>query len=486
MSACDNQVKAKSLIDSGDYNGAVNRKTHQLRADKKIFGKICSNSLRSADVIKDREYFAKDCLMRVKPLLLTSVILGLAPCLFAQAQDDGAVEVYARGDYAGAVRLLEPKYRAEAINIQERLILGRAYRHFGRMDDALAVLKSVLDIDRENPEANRLTGTILNESGRSKQALEYLKQAWQLKQDAATAGTLGQCYYALGELTRARVYLEKALSEDIRDPTNSFVLGRICLQRGLGALAERYLLKAEEAGMVSPEMYHSLGRAYLLQRKYVGPILVRRLSEPAMPGDIVDDFVVLAQIADAPGRYRVCTRDCALYEGYRLLRAQPNSIDARYMLTAGWLAAGNRNLAGRYLSQLPRQEKVTARAAELQAELLLTGKEYTSLEKALEAGYEKKLFDAEKTAAFYYRAAMMLRAEGSRQEAVRMLRKAESHTPTSSPVLRSLAALHLGSARRNEARLYYARLVELFPDAHDIDELRNTLRVLRGQVENQE
>jgi hypothetical protein len=60
-----------------------------------------------------------------------------------------------------------------------------------------------------------------------------------------------------------------------------------------------------------------------------------------------------------------------------------------------------------------------------------------------------------------------------------MLTKAESCTPTWAPVLRSLAALHQGCGRPSEARRYYARLVELFPDAADIDELRNTLRVLQ-------
>jgi tetratricopeptide (TPR) repeat protein len=96
------------------------------------------------------------------------------------------------------------------------------------------------------------------------------------------------------------------------------------------------------------------------------------------------------------------------------------------------------------------------------------------------------LFDAEETARFYYRAAMMLRAEGRREEAVQVLAKAESYAPVSAPILRSLAGLHLASGRRSEARQYYTRLVELFPDAADIDELRNTLRVLEEHTGKQE
>jgi tetratricopeptide (TPR) repeat protein len=424
--------------------------------------------------------------MQLKSLLLTSAILSLGPSLFAQGREDGAVKVYARGDYVGVVKLLEPKYSAKEINIQERIILARAYLHVEREGEALAVLESVLDIDRENPEANSLAGRILNKQGKYKEALEYLKQAWRLKHDSAAAGTLGACYYELGELTKAKTYLEKALSEDIRDPRNSFVLGKICLARGLGALAEQSFLKAEEAGMAGAELYLLLGRAYLLQRKYVGPILVRRLSEPAKPGDIADECVVLGEIEGVANRYRLCTRQCALYEGCRLLKAEPGSVEARYMLARGWLAAGNKDLAGQYLLALLEQEKMTMRVTELEARLQLACKEYANLEETLEAARKAKLFDAQETAKYYYRAAMMLRAEGDLEEATRMLKKAESCAPTWAPVLRSLAALHQGCGRRSEARRYYGRLVELFPDAADIDELRNTLRVLQEKSGVQE
>jgi len=424
--------------------------------------------------------------MQFKSLLLTSVILSLALTGFAHSRESEEVKVYARGDYAGVIKLLEPKYHTTEANIQQRLILARAYLHLGRADDALGVLKSVLKSDRESPEANSLTGKILHESGRDKEALEYLKHAFRLRQDAATASTLGQCYYALGQFTKAKVYLEKALSQDIRDPTNSYVLGKICLARGLGALAERYLLMAQDAGMASAELYLLLGRAYLLQRKYVGPILVRRLSRPAMPGDIVNDYVVLGSIERVANQYKVCTRDCALYEGYRLLKADPNSGDAQFMLARGWLAVGNKDLAARHLSLLLQQEKQSVRAVDLQVRLLLARKEYARLEKALDAAKDAKVFEAPKIAKCYYQAAMMLRAEGCREEAARMLKKAESYTPASAPTLRSLASLYLGAGRCSEALRYYTRLVELFPDAHDIDELRNTQRVLQEKMGVQE
>ena len=104
--------------------------------------------------------------MHAKSLLLTFTILG---CFLAGASPGQqtrpstrpageAVKIYGRGDYAGVVRLLGPVHRGGKANIQQRLILARAYLHVQRSDDALAVLKSVLAADKENPEANASPG----------------------------------------------------------------------------------------------------------------------------------------------------------------------------------------------------------------------------------------------------------------------------------------------------------------------------------------
>jgi len=407
--------------------------------------------------------------------------IGLAALLWLGAcHVEGAepIQVYARGDYAGVVKLLEPGYRAGKAKIQERLLLARAYLHLRRSDEGLAVLRSVLGSDKENPEANSLTGRILHEGGKHKEAITYLEHAFRLKQDPATAAALGRCHHALGQNTKAKVYLEKALKQDIRDPSNSFLLGKICLARGLGALAERYLLMAQEAGLESPEVHLLLGRAYLLQRKLLGPIRVRRITTKPKSGEIVDGHVVLGKLEGVADRYKVCTRYSALYEGIRLLKAEPPHPDALYMVTAGWLAAGRTDLAGEHLAALQRREPASARVAELQARMLLTAKRYAALEKCLEAGHAKKLIAARPVADFYYRAALDLRAEGKRAEATRLLKKAERYAPTSAKVLHSLAGLSVASGRCKEASGYYARMVELFPDATDVDEWRNAIKVL--------
>jgi tetratricopeptide (TPR) repeat protein len=397
----------------------------------------------------------------------------------AAAGAKSAVEVYARGDYAGAVKLLAPLHAAGKANIQQRLILARACLHLGKDARSLSVLRSVLDTDKENPEANSLTGQLLLKAGKHKEALEPLEHAWRLKSDPATAAALGRCYHALGQPAKAKVHLEWALKRDIRDPASSFLLGRICLDRGLGALAQRYLLMAQEAGMDSLDLHLLLGRAYLLQRKLVGPVMVRRISKPVRPGDVVAGRLVLGRAAGAAGTHKVGTRYSALYEGLEVLKRSARHRDGLFMAAAGWLAADQAELAGKALRRLRAVEPNSRRALALQAELALATQDFGALGKCLAAAKAAKALEPQQIAEYYFRWALALRAEGKHQAAVAALEKAEKRTPTAPNVLRALATLCVAIGRKAQARQYYARMVELFPDAADIDELRNALEALQ-------
>ena len=425
-------------------------------------------------------HHGKGNLMRHKGTIGALVmVLGVGLAAAAWADETEALKAYARGEYAAVVAMLEGPYGEGKAGIQERLILARAHLHLARGDEALAVLRSVLESDRENPEASALAGRILHEAGKHQEALPYLKDAHRLKQDAATAATLGKCHYALGDLPKAKALLAAALAEDIRDPSNALLLGKICLATGFGALAERYLLQAEEAGLESEELWLLLGRAYLAQKKEVGPIVTLRVPGGARPGQVVHGHIILGPAEDAPDRVRACTRYSALYEGCRLLERSPDHPDALHMAAAGWLAAGEPALARPHLDKLATLEPDSRRTADLWVRLLLAAKDFGALERFVADAHQKKVLDDRTAAETYYQAALILRAEGKRPEAVRLLKKAEALHPTSSKVLRSLADLSLATGRPADAEGYYARMVELFPDAPDIDELRNALKVLQ-------
>ena len=399
------------------------------------------------------------------------------------AEDLDALKSYARGDYEAAARALEPACRAGKAGIQDRLILVRAYLHLKRPADANAVLKTVLDSDLENPEANGLFGQLLLEAGKNEPALKYLQHSYRLRPDPVTAGALGRCYYALGDLPKAKTLLAAALHEDIRDPSNSLLLGRIHVERGSGALAEKYLLMAQEAGLDSPELHLLLGKAYLLQAKTVGPVLVKRLAGSPKAGEVVEGCVVLGKAPAAEAdEYKVASRYSALHEGLQVLKGDAANADGLFMVASGWFAAGDSDQAGRRLNALMEKEPRSRRARELQADILIATKDFAALQTALAAAKADKAFDPPAVADWLVRAAAVLRADGKRDEAVKLLKQAEAEQPTSGTVLRSLAALHAAAGDLKQARQYIARIIELFPDATDIDELRNDLRILQEKT----
>ncbi len=406
--------------------------------------------------------------------------LGTLP---AVGENVEAVKTYARGEYAKAAKMLEPAYRAGRAGIQDRLILSRAYLHTDRPDDALAVLKNVLESDPENPEANSLAGQLLQKAGKNKEALKCLQHAYRLKPEAVTAGALGRCYYELGNLAKAKTYLTSALTQDIRDPSYSLLLGRIHLDRGGGALAEKYLLMAQEAGLDSKELHLLLGRAYLLQHKFTGPVLAKRLSGKVKVDDVIDGEVVLAKAPGQTGKFLVATRYCALHEGLQLLKGNKRDGDGLYMAATGCSAAGEYDRAMRHLQTMSAKDQARPEVRDLQARLLVVTKRFGELRKFLAEGKRTGGFDARVVADYLCKAAAVLRSEGKRRDAIAMLKRAEAEQPVAESVLRPLAGLYVAVGDDKRAAEYYARLVELLPDAEDIDELNNTLKVLREKTE---
>jgi len=391
-----------------------------------------------------------------------------------------ALEKYARGEYAAAAGMLEGPYKEGPTSIQHRLILARAYIHVGRRDEALAVLKSVHADDKENGEANTLTGGLLLERGQAAEALEFLQTAHRLKKDATTASALGRCYWVLGPLAKAKPLLEEAAATDVRNPDNSFILGKICLARGLGALAQRHLLAAQEAGLDSQEFHLLLLRAYLMQEKFVGPIVVRRLPGAPQAAAVVEGMLVLGPVPGRPGEYRLCEKLCGLYEGCQVLRRDPKNAEGLYAAARGWLAAAELEQAANPLAELTAVEPDTRRVLDLRGKMLIAKKDFAGVQALLAKPGAVRAFGPEGLATLSYRAGMVLRGDGRREEALAMFAQAEKLQPVWGQVMRATAGLLMAMGKRDEARRYYARMVEMFPDAADIDELRNQLKNLGG------
>ena len=414
--------------------------------------------------------------MRLGTVTLAAA-MALAALISDAAADEAILEAYARGEYSAVVASLAPLHEADKATTQQRLLLARSYLHLDRADDGLAVLEAVLSGGIDEPEASGLAGQILFKGQRYKQAINHLERAHRLKGAAHITSMLGLCHHAIGEKAQAKKYLEEALRQDARNPVNSFTLGIIHLERGAGALAEKHLLMAQEASMDGRTLHLHLGKAYLLQRKHIGPVRVRRITTKPRIGDIVDEQVILGREDASGDRYFVSTRFCALYEGLLLLKSDPKQPEGMYLAALGWLAAGQDERAADHTKQMASLEP-SPRVTRLSGRLALAQRRVKELARLVADGMQRKHLSALDAADLYYEAALISRADGNRAKAIALLARADQLHPTAANVLRALADLCVVTDQRDEAIGYYRRLIELFPDAGDIDELRNKLNVL--------
>lgn len=171
-----------------------------------------------------------------------------------------------------------------------------------------------------------------------------------------------------------------------------------------------------------------------------------------------------------------------MYEGLQLLKADKRDADGLYMVAAGWNAAGDYGRAMRSLHAMPARDQAKQEASDMNAKLLVATNSLPELVKFVIEGKRKGTFDSRAVADYLCKAAAVLRSEGKSREAIAMLKRAEGEQPVAESVLRPLAGLYLAVGDEKHAAEYYARLVELLPDAEDIDELNNTLKVLREKT----
>ena len=415
------------------------------------------------------------------PILFIIILSSSIPPLCAES--DEATKAYLKGDYKKTVEILKKKHRKGEVGIQEGIILARSYIHLSKKRQAQDVLRFVLKSDSENPEANSLYGKLLFEDKNYHEAVQYLKKAVKLKKDPFSLSLLGRCYYELGDLTEAATKLKEALAQDIRNPANGYILGLIYLQRGYGMRSEQYLLKALSAGMQGKDILKALGKSYLLQRKYLGPVTKRHLTERANQGEILEDGIVLGEAREEKDTYYVSSKYSSIFYGYQLLNLAPDDIDALYMVCEGWLAFGNCEKVVSYLPKIRKNDASSPRAASLEARILLAMNDYKTLDKHLRRIQKKRILPEREIARYYYSSGLLLQASGKRDEAIAELKKAESLDPVSEKIVRVLAEISRTGGSIDEAIIYYTRFIELFPDANDIQETKNLLDTLKEKKE---
>jgi len=114
------------------------------------------------------------------------------------------------GRPAEAVEAMAWGLEGDPLNLLYRSALARGLRHAGRLEDAEAELRKVLDLDENFPLALGILGAICVQQGRFEEALALTERAYVLTPWAnAIAGQLAALLVHAGDTSRADALIEK-------------------------------------------------------------------------------------------------------------------------------------------------------------------------------------------------------------------------------------------------------------------------------------
>jgi tetratricopeptide (TPR) repeat protein len=150
----------------------------------------------------------------------------------------------------------------ESESLPASLTLAERYRRDGRLADAAAICRSVLQAQPDADQAWHLLGVIAQQSGRIGEAIEHFERVVGLAPDVARHhANLGEMYRLAGRFDEAIAVAERAVALDPRlaEPLNN--LGRIALVRGRSDQALDYCRRAIAIKPDFADAHNNLGSA---------------------------------------------------------------------------------------------------------------------------------------------------------------------------------------------------------------------------------
>ncbi len=193
-----------------------------------------------------------------------------------------------------------------------------AHLRAGRLDDAEAVLRSVLAEVPEHAEAHFHLGTVLARLGRSEDSLAHLREAARLAPDNATVWrNLGVCLAQLERYDEALDGLERASTLDPNNPDRWFDIALLDLERNRFEAAEKRLRRVLKAAPAHRGAAIALGQLLVKQGRYkegLRYVLEALEWEPDNPGLLLDAGGAHRESGDlkasAKAYERALTLDC--------------------------------------------------------------------------------------------------------------------------------------------------------------------------------
>jgi predicted O-linked N-acetylglucosamine transferase (SPINDLY family) len=146
--------------------------------------------------------------------------------------------------------------------IAESLTAALKHHQAGRLPEAEALYRQILQVEPEQPDALYFLGVLAHQEGQHAVAVEYIRQAIARKPNVAEFhNTLGEAYQAQGKLADAIAHYQQALALKPDCAEAAYYLGVACQQQGRRAEALAQYQKVLTLRPPFPELHNNLGVA---------------------------------------------------------------------------------------------------------------------------------------------------------------------------------------------------------------------------------
>ncbi len=390
-----------------------------------------------------------------------------------------------------AMDALASAFKLHRENYELGHFLGESYFHEGKVDVALHFFSRVLSVKPDHYEGLVYSGVIHHQRGEDQRAEELLRRAVALYPNAFLPHfSLGATHASQGNLTRAVVYLEKAVLLD-SVPQAHYLLGSCHYEMGKLKPAIADLNEALKLDPGFEECYHLLGLCYLdrgwnrkaldafRQAQLLNPKkmryqdLVRYLSghaAVAMP-ELSQEVTELAQRADEAAQRGDSKESLALYRQALSLEPESPTLLMSY------------SLACLHLGRSQEIRNVTEKILDLDPGEMLRATAYATLIEALRGEgkfvegnrigrrlLEEGSSDFSKAIAYYEMAYNLAEMEEDLDEALDLARRSLECSPEELKQF-SLAALGWVHYKRQE----YGDAVDFLGKANEVGPSSTTM-----------